>query len=296
MFFYLDVNDKNPILKEEDYGNILLVDFEQNSPLIIHTKYDSAKFNLLSEKAQILLTTLLVYMDYSVPIATIGYDAGNIPNELFENTLNNCMENIQESYYNWLILVSTIENDALFGYGPKILILKKWALTHAKLYFTTSDIILHEGPITTKALRENEELEFEEIVVDLAMAFKNEDKSMVEKIASKHDNKYHEVIKPTLYSILLKYQLEEAIRGEKNIRKYNQNDWKKVFNIVFETVSNPINLKKYFPTTNSPHMSITYNQDYQEDQDKLYHGQIYLKTIIDQKLSINYYIVMSRSD
>lgn len=291
--FEIDVNSENPIVKEEDYGNLLLIDFEEKSPLLVHRKIDPSKLHLLSEKAQKLVQLLLIYSNYSVPIATIGCDAKNISNEIFEQKLNNLWKNIVDMNYNWLFLISTLEKESI-GRNDKILMLQKWVLDYSKLYFDTTEFMHYDGVFLTQKLRENSKIDFEKIAIELPMAFRDKDKSLVEQVCNKHDFKYRQLIRITLYSMLLKYQLEEAVRIQNNVKKYTPQDWKKIFDIVFETASNLIKLKKYFPEVKDSSISLTYNQHYKDIRSNFYEGRVYLELSINQMLLAKYYFVMSK--
>ena len=132
--FKIDVNNKDLILKEEDYGNILLIDFKKDSPFLIHDRFDPFKFSMLSKQGQKLLKILMEYSDYSVPIATIGNNTKNMPIEIFEQKLNDSIEEVSKNKYSWLMLVTTIEGSLYAEVVPEVRKLREWASLHDKLY------------------------------------------------------------------------------------------------------------------------------------------------------------------
>lgn len=290
--FKIDVNSKDPILKEKDYGNILLLDFDKDSPFIIHDRYDPTKLNMLSEKGQKLLKILMILSDYTVPIATIGSYGRNMSMEVFEKKLNNLVKEVFKNNYNWLILVTTIEGSLYAKVVNEVIKLREWASSHDKLYFKTTSMLLYDGPIDSKSLKQAKELHFEQLAINLAKAFKSENKAMVQKVLDKHNSYYHYSPEISLYALLLKYKLDETIRTQNNRKEYTPNDWKKILDIVYETVLNPTSLKEYFPSIKNPHISIKYEQDYQENKE-FYNGRILLEAAINQLLLEKYCFIMS---
>ncbi len=272
--FKIDVNDKSPVITKEDYGNILLLDFHKDSPFLIHTRYDPFKFSMLSKRGKSLLKTLLEHSNYSISVATIGSNIYKLSFYDFKDRLVKLMKKVKDKKYRWIMFLSTLEEKDP-GYNHKILSLQDWSLNHSQLYFvTTPDLICNEF-YTYYIIKDKPNFEVEKFAAELAMAFNNKNKSMVEKIADKYDEETHRSMKYNLYSIVKGYEIDEAIRGEGKF--YTPKDWKKLLDIIYDTAVDFKNVRKYFPNLEDQEIYIGYNQHYIDINRNMQEGNIYME-------------------
>jgi len=286
--FEIDVNNIYSSTKEEDYGNILLIDFEEDSPFLIHNRYDPFKFSMLSNEARTLLQVLLEHSNYSISIATIGSNIKNLPVNQFADRFISLMKKVNKINYNWTMFVSTME-EGNFGYNDKAWRLQNWSLNHGKLFFITTTNKLYIEPFTYSITKEKPNFEAEKLAVEFSMAFNGKDKSLVEKIAEKYDEENHRSMKYNLYSVIKRYRIEEALRS--NRRSYTPHDWKKLLDIIYETAVDTKNIKEYFPTIEDQEISIKYNQHYLAENKKVYEGHIFLELFFTGRI-IGYNFLM----